>query len=298
MIEAALSYISPEDRETWVRMGMAIKSELAEAGFPIWDAWSQQSDRYKAADARSVWRSMKGAGIRIGTLYIEARRAGWVGEASSAARPEPSAREKSQQARRLRESADRAQELRHRAQDLAQLAVKSSTIGPNAYLARKGHPNTQALNLALVLDTYLIVPMRDVQSGKLESVQSISYDGTKKFLYGGRAKGCAFVMGSSGKRVLCEGFATALSVRSAMQSLHIATQIYVCFSAHNVAHIAGLVGGFVVADNDASGTGLNYATRTGLPYWMPPALGDANDYHQATDVRTLALSLQPMMRRK
>jgi putative DNA primase/helicase len=39
-IRETLSFIPADcDRDLWVRMGMAIKSELGEAGFDPWDAW-------------------------------------------------------------------------------------------------------------------------------------------------------------------------------------------------------------------------------------------------------------------
>ena len=47
------------DRETWVRLAMALKTELGSEGFELWDAWSQQSAVYDAASARDTWRSVK-----------------------------------------------------------------------------------------------------------------------------------------------------------------------------------------------------------------------------------------------
>lgn len=74
MIEAALQYIDPFDRDTWVQMAMAIKSELGDAGFDVWDGWAQQADSHKASSARSVWNSVTaGGGITIRTLYKLAR---------------------------------------------------------------------------------------------------------------------------------------------------------------------------------------------------------------------------------
>jgi hypothetical protein len=35
-IRGALSFIPPDGRETWVRMAMAVKAELGDAGFDIW----------------------------------------------------------------------------------------------------------------------------------------------------------------------------------------------------------------------------------------------------------------------
>ena len=40
-IEDALQFIDPSDRDTWLKMGMAIKSELGDSGFEIWERWSE-----------------------------------------------------------------------------------------------------------------------------------------------------------------------------------------------------------------------------------------------------------------
>ena len=54
---------------------MAVKSELGEAGFEVWDEWSQQADSYNAKDARDVWKSIRANGkVTGGTLFHEARR--------------------------------------------------------------------------------------------------------------------------------------------------------------------------------------------------------------------------------
>ena len=53
-IREALPFIDASDRETWIRMGMAIKSELADTGFDLWEAWSLQAESFNTKDARDV----------------------------------------------------------------------------------------------------------------------------------------------------------------------------------------------------------------------------------------------------
>ena len=72
-IQNALNHIDPQDRETWFRMGAAIKDELGENGFEMWDNWSRQSDNYKQQDAQSVWKSIKVGHIHIASLFKTAR---------------------------------------------------------------------------------------------------------------------------------------------------------------------------------------------------------------------------------
>ena len=76
-IESALLAIPPDDRDEWLRAGMAIKSKLGENGFDLWDIWSQCGESYNAKDARAVWKSFRVGEIGIGTLYYIANQHGW-----------------------------------------------------------------------------------------------------------------------------------------------------------------------------------------------------------------------------
>lgn len=285
MIDAALSFIDPTDRDTWVKMAFAVKSELGESGFDIWNVWSQQADSYKEHDAKSVWRSAKeGGGITVGTLYAEARRAGYQGDEvkSTAKRDFAKEREQKQhEARRRQQAAAKASRM-----------LRDAELLGHPYLASKGHPK----ELGFVLDGFLLVPMRDWKTGEVNSLQTIDGCGNKKFLAGGRARGSVFVIGSGIETYLCEGYATALSVKAALVRLYRKARVVVCFSASNMAHVAQFMGQFVVADHDQSGTGEKYAKQTGLPWWMPPDLGDANDFHQTSGIDALANAVNELRR--
>ncbi|TXG97381.1 MAG: DUF3987 domain-containing protein [Rhodocyclaceae bacterium] len=77
-IREALQFIDPTDRETWLRMAMAIKSEHADTGFDLWESWSQQAKSFNGKDARDVWKSIRAGGkVTIGTLFYEAKANGW-----------------------------------------------------------------------------------------------------------------------------------------------------------------------------------------------------------------------------
>jgi putative DNA primase/helicase len=80
---------------------------------------------------------------------------------------------------------------------------------------------------------HLLVPMRDT-AGKLHSLQTIAADGTKRFMPGGRVKGCYHAIGRPGGRVIvCEGYATGAT-------LHEATGdgVAVAFNAGNLQAVA------------------------------------------------------------
>lgn len=43
-IESAIAFVPAIDRSLWVEIGMAVKSELGDAGHDIWDAWSRGAE--------------------------------------------------------------------------------------------------------------------------------------------------------------------------------------------------------------------------------------------------------------
>ena len=57
----ALEYICCDDRDTWVKVGMALCSGFGSGGRDLWDAWSVQSDKYNQRSQDKIWRSFKNA---------------------------------------------------------------------------------------------------------------------------------------------------------------------------------------------------------------------------------------------
>ncbi|MBR5675468.1 MAG: PriCT-2 domain-containing protein, partial [Neisseriaceae bacterium] len=47
-VETALTYIDSTNRETWVRVGTALKTEFGEQGFEMFDTWSKTAKNYNA----------------------------------------------------------------------------------------------------------------------------------------------------------------------------------------------------------------------------------------------------------
>lgn len=293
-IEAALSHISPEDRDLWVRMAMAVKSQLGETGFDVWDTWSQGSDRYRAADARAVWRSCRASGgITIASLFAEARANGYQGAADPVIAPP---------ARSTAREAAEAKELtakRLRAAQTAARILSQCNLEQHAYLHSKGFPDQRGLVWWRGEDdNVLVIPM--YVGTKLVNAQLIDRQCRKKFLPG-VAGGAEYTFRSgNGIHLLCEGYATGLSAQAAMAKLCLRYTVHVCFSAGNLPRIArGLSTGFVIADNDASGVGERVAQQIGWPYWMSDAAGeDFNDFHQRVGLFRASQELGRFIRRE
>ena len=76
-IGRALSYVSSDKYDTWIKVGMVLKDELGEDGLALWDNWSQTSDKYDPTDTIFKWGSFKGQGLTAGTLFKMAQDNGF-----------------------------------------------------------------------------------------------------------------------------------------------------------------------------------------------------------------------------
>lgn len=289
-IAEALSYIDAGcDRETWVRMAMAVKSELGDGGFTAWNDWSRQSDKYNSKDARDTWKSVKRhGGIGIGTLIGEAQQLGF--SLNDNERTPISAEEI--QARKQRREEEERKEQQLRAERLAQAAAQANTIWESAtelegdehpYLKRK---LVKSFGLRIGRfrnqDGALLVPIRNID-GQITSLQAIFQNENpqlgrdRDYLPGGQKRGCFHVIGNkpTGANpviVICEGYSTGASI-------HMATGycVVVAFDAGNVPTVAKLMRQqfgratiVVAADNDQwhedgkQNDGVHYARQASI----------------------------------
>lgn len=260
-IQSALNFVCPDDRETWVRVGMAIKSETAEEGEWLWHDWSKGASSYHEADAKAVWRSIKAGGkIGIGTLFHLAKENGW-----SWTRPERRLSaadiDAMREASRLKAEAAAAE----KAADQAKAAELAAAIWNGAepatahpYLIRKrvsAHGlrvgvwdvvNQETGEVRRVSSNALLVPIKD-RTGRIHSLQAIlpnrPANGTDKlYLAGGAKAGNFYAIGKpkelNGRKVwlLAEGYATGAS-------LHEITghAVLVCFDASNLLPVAAAI---------------------------------------------------------
>jgi putative DNA primase/helicase len=170
------------------------------------------------------------------------------------------------------------------------------------YLHLKGFPDLEGL----VLEESLLVPMRNVVTGKLQGFQEIYWDEPnrkyeKKMLHGMRAKNAVLYMGSkeATETWFVEGYATGLSLHKALRSVGLNAAVVVCFSASNMVQVASQVRGdrFIFADNDESKTGEKSAISTGLPWTMADEVGyDANDLHDKCGLMAVVKKVMDLRR--
>lgn len=76
-VSEALTYISADDYDLWIRIGMCLKEKWAESGFVMWDHWSQSSAKYKGTEMRAKWNSFRGQGVTIASLFYTAMDNGY-----------------------------------------------------------------------------------------------------------------------------------------------------------------------------------------------------------------------------
>lgn len=219
-------------------------------------------------------------------------------------------------AQKRREEADRAEAAR-----ISDCIVRSCQLAEHPYLARKGFPGELGLvhenprvqipdtplgrRIAAAIPEHdaplLIVPGR--VGGRVVTVQFIDAEGAKKNILGGQMGGAAHRIATGRSVWVCEGIATALSVRAALRLLGVSATVLSAFSAGNVAKVAGSIpGAFIAADNDRPiealgnvGTGEFYAAQSGCRWTMPQNVGDFNDMHQSSGIRAVALHLRDVI---
>lgn len=271
-VRSALSRISPEPRDRWVRMAMAIKSAFRDDGFEIWDQWSSLSDTYRAIDARDVWKSIKaGKGITIATLFYEAKQAGWKDD-TAYKKPSAAEIEQRRKARAERDALAAAQEIASQEAAAVKAQILWNAAAPcdtHPYLERKGVSShglrvgawewvDKATGEVHSSPGYLIIPICDRQK-KIHSLQFIAPTGkNKRYLADGVKQGHFFPIGKprthEGQRVfvLAEGYATAASVNEATGHL-----VLTCFDAGNLLPVAQSIRArwpdailIIAADND------------------------------------------------
>lgn len=260
-IQSALSFVSPQDRDVWVKMAMAVKSELGQDGEWVWMDWSKGADNFNDASAKSVWKGVKPGGkVGIGSLFYEAKQAGWTWD-----KPERklSAEELAaiREASRLKAEAAAAEKAAEQATVAERAlaiwnAAEPATTHP--YLVRKqvqAHGlrvgkweivDSETGEVRLITPLALLVPIKD-RTGKLWSLQAIfprkmMGGRDKDYLAGGAKAGHFHAIGKpqehDGRKVfvIVEGYATGASINESTGHC-----VLVTFDTSNLLPVASAI---------------------------------------------------------
>ena len=135
-------------------------------------------------------------------------------------------RVKAMQAQREADQIQRQQQARETA---ATILANASPVHSHEYLTRKGiQPHGVRCD-----GVHLVIPMRDT-AGTVQSLQTISPEGDKRFHPGGKVTGSYFSIGQpDGLVIVCEGFATGASLRESTGNA-----VAVAFNAGNLKPVA------------------------------------------------------------
>lgn len=358
-IVRALGHISAEPRDTWVMVGMALHKHLGDEGFDIWDNWSKGARNYDERVVETSWKNFKvGGAVGIGSLFHTAKLHGYHRDPNLI----PQVDEPGRLTRRRRDR--RAEQKVFEQQEAERIALQDATSKENArrlmagadlshhpYLSLKGFPRWRCQQCSLTFDwkgvpfecpvcesmhiaeprrmlvrnDKMLIPMRDIKTGDVVSVQSIDAEGNKRYMKGGRKKNTMFRIGRGREIWMCEGYATALSLQVALQEVQRSDfSVVVVFDAFNFVAVAKTLvrnnRGVAVADNDPwrcrkckhgfysedspaacercrstdliPPTGLQRAMMTTLPVFMPSQPGDVNDLHMRHGLTVLAEELR------
>lgn len=325
--EKALSFVDYDDRDTWVRMAMAMRSEFGADGFDVWDSWSQQSSKYKKQDARPVWRSAKpGGGVNIGTLIYHAKQEGFsfndnesvqISDEEIAARKAKREADERQYAAELKQIRGEVKWLANEAWNNSMPAYEhpyATKKGIKIYGARIGNfpvykqPEPGKKIEAFKQIPALLIPILDSKDGKIVSLQAYfaedqEFYGDRAYLKSGQKQGGYCLIGSIKNTIaIVEGYATGCSVHEAT-----GWAVMVAFDKGNLKEIAKTAHKLfpqteiiIAGDNDVSGDGNKAAAEAGQAInarvILPNTAGmDWNDVHAAESLESVQAQLMAHM---
>lgn len=195
-----------------------------------------QLHRFSATGRRTdkaAWYVLHADGLPAGVFGCW--RTGLVVTWSSKPQTEQTAQERAELRQRVQQAkAQRDQEQAQRQQQAQQTAhARWEAATPTRWHQYTRDKGVQPHGLRAEPDCTLLVPMRD-ESGVLHSLQAIAPDGTKRFLAGGRVRGCFHLVGVPAVAlVVCEGMATARSIHECA-----GLAVAAAFSAGNLEPVA------------------------------------------------------------
>lgn len=225
-------------------------------------------------------------------LHLDGKANGWFEDWrglkvkwTSSDKSQPFTKEMRKQLEENRRQKAIQEQLRHEQSEFNAQFIwsKSSPVITHPYLERK---RVKPHNTRLYRDS-LAIPIYS-EFRELVNLQFIQCDGSKRFLSGGRKKGCFSVIksttGNTDIVLICEGWATGASL-----SEHTGHQVVIALDAGNLPTVAIAIRNIypkteivICGDNDLSGVGQRAAREAavacGGTYKIPAHVGaDWND---------------------
>jgi putative DNA primase/helicase len=218
-----LQFIPADDRDIWVKGGMAIKSGFGDSGFSLFDEWSQAGVNYDPKAVISVWRSFKSGSVTIGTLFHLAAENGWRSNQKNdkplpriTPAPKPMKTNTAAYAKRLWLAANKWEQT----ENWLSLESPDVCVISHQYAIDKGIDSAGGAGRGIASGSKIgkqsdciIIPVRGIETNQVQSVQCINPQGVKQNF--GPISGGALVLGNTLDKSLvwyvCEGWATAYS---------------------------------------------------------------------------------------
>ena len=205
-------FIPAHEREKWITVGMALKSELGDSGFSLFDEWSKSADSYNSNSVISVWRSFHGGAVSIASLVHLAKENGWRSNsvpmkthAPKFTKPPKPQSNTGAYGLRLWLAADSS--------DSAVAGHQYAIDKGIEWAAGAGRVTASGSLIGKDADC-IIVPIRNIETNKVQGVQCIVGSENKQNF--GPVSGGALILGNTLDKSLtwyvCEGWASAVSM--------------------------------------------------------------------------------------
>ena len=330
---SALYSLSPDmPREDWITIALAFSDAVpGDAGFIVFDQWSQAGSTYKPVDTKAVWKSCKPEKVKAGTLIHSAKAVGWEWTGERPTFAPPTAEEL--QARQLQEQ----QAAREAEAKLVEASKKARAVIGAARAARADHPyliskgvgidaNLRELPVEQIAERLryhpqssgqplqgrvVIATIQLIENGYLQtsSIEMIDEAGRKTAMAGGKKKDGFTTLGTiprGGKRIyLCEGIATGLSIREATREpvicalscgnlLSVAQTMKAQYPTCQILVAAELNKETGLPEPHANDAALVVGGAVAIPVFSgarEPGQTDFNDMHHAEGIKAVRASL-------
>ncbi|MBQ9724043.1 MAG: PriCT-2 domain-containing protein, partial [Neisseriaceae bacterium] len=218
-VQIALTYIDANDRDTWLKVGTALKAEFGEQGYELFEEWSRTSPKFDLNAVKSTWKSARVQYGNIGYVFNRAKENGFVRQnvkpMSAAEIEERNRKNRERAAKEERERAKKQANASRRTKYVFEKRTKQADP-QHPYLVKKGISDPAVLQHIRQSGDNLIIPLK--QGKKVVGIQMIFPNGRKHIPADTPKRGSALFLGDTHIENLkqgffvAEGFATAGSI--------------------------------------------------------------------------------------